>query len=165
VAIEKALSWSNRLHICHLSTLPGAGADRRGKGKGKASELRGGPLIILFFNVKDYRQQGTFLKMNPPLRHQEDNDALWAGLRAGKIDILASDHAPHLPEEKRDDIWDAPPGVPGVETMAPLILKEVADGRLPLHRFIDMTTANPARIFGINNKGHIEEATTQTSYS
>ena len=74
----------------------------------------------LFFNIKDYRRQGSYLKMNPPLRLQADNDALWAGLRDGSIHILASDHAPHLPEEKEDDIWEAPPGVPGVETIFPL---------------------------------------------
>jgi len=155
VAIEKALSWSNRLHICHLSTCRGLELIEEAKGKGKQVSCEVAP-HHLFFNVKDYRQQGTFLKMNPPLRHQEDNDALWAGLRAGKIDILASDHAPHLPEEKRDDIWDAPPGVPGVETMLPLLLFAVKRNMLSLERLVDALAARPARILGLAGKGSIE---------
>jgi len=110
----------------------------------------------LLFNAKDYRQQGSFLKMNPPLRGQADCDALWAGLRDGTIDALASDHAPHLPEEKRDDIWDAPAGVPGVETMLPLMLFSVRRNLISLERLVDATAAKPARIFSLAGKGAIE---------
>ena len=154
-AIEKALSWSDRLHICHLSTLRGLELVREAKGKGKKVSCEVAP-HHLFFNVKDYRKQGSFLKINPPLRSQEDNDALWAGLRAGSIDILASDHAPHLPEEKRDDIWEAPAGVPGVETMLPLLLFAVKRNMLSLERLVDALTARPAQIFSLACKGSIE---------
>ncbi|MCX6669372.1 MAG: dihydroorotase [Methanothrix sp.] len=154
-AIEKALSWSDRLHICHLSTLRGLELVREAKGKGKKVSCEVAP-HHLFFNVKDYREQGSFLKINPPLRSQEDNDALWAGLRAGSIDILASDHAPHLPEEKRDDIWEAPAGVPGVETMLPLLLFAVKRNMLSLERLVDALTARPAQIFSLACKGSIE---------
>jgi len=154
-AIEKALSWSDRLHICHLSTLRGLELVEEAKGKGKKVSCEVAP-HHLFFNVKDYRKQGSFLKINPPLRSQEDNDALWAGLRAGSIDILASDHAPHLPEEKRDDIWEAPAGVPGVETMLPLLLFAVKRNMLSLERLVDALTARPAQIFSLACKGSIE---------
>jgi dihydroorotase len=110
----------------------------------------------LLFNIKDYRKQGTFLKMNPPLRGQADNDALWAGLRDGSIDILASDHAPHLPEEKRDDIWEAPAGVPGVETMLPIMLMAVKRNLIGLERLVDALSARPAQIFQLASKGSIE---------
>jgi dihydroorotase len=154
-AIEKALSWSDRLHICHLSTLRGLELVREAKGKGKKVSCEVAP-HHLFFNVKDYREQGSFLKINPPLRSQEDNDALWAGLRAGSIDLLASDHAPHLPEEKRDDIWEAPAGVPGVETMLPLLLFAVKRNMLSLERLVHALAARPAQIFSLTCKGSIE---------
>ncbi|VVB68988.1 Allantoinase [uncultured archaeon] len=155
IAIEKVLSWSDRLHICHLSTLRGLELLVEAKRTGKSVSCEVAP-HHLFFTVKDYRKQGSFLKMNPPLRRQEDNDALWAGLRAGSIDLLASDHAPHLPEEKRDDIWEAPPGVPGVETMLPLLLFAVKRNMLSLERLVDALAAKPARIFGLGGKGSIE---------
>ncbi len=155
LAIEKALAWSDRLHICHLST--GAGLElvtgARKQGKKVSCEVTPHHLLL---NVKDYRSQGSFVKMNPPLRRQEDNDALWAGLRRGDVNILASDHAPHLPEEKRDDIWEAPAGVPGVETLLPLMLLSVKRNLIGLERLVDALSVKPAEIFGIESKGKIE---------
>jgi len=154
-AIEKALSWTDRLHICHLSTALGLALVRLSKKRGKRLSCEVAPHHLLF-NIRDYRHKGSYLKMNPPLRLQEDNDALWAGLRDGSIDILASDHAPHLPEEKKDDIWEAPPGVPGVETMLPLMLVAVKSNLLPLERLVHAISARPAEIFGLHSKGKIE---------
>jgi len=154
-AIEKVLAWAERLHICHLSTALGLELVREAKAAGKKVSTEVAPHHLLF-NIKDYRKQGTFLKMNPPLRGQADNDALWAGLRDGSIDILASDHAPHLPEEKRDDIWEAPAGVPGVETMLPLMLMAVKRNLIGLERLVDALSARPAQIFQLANKGSIE---------
>ena len=154
-AIEKVLAWSDRLHICHLSTGLGLKLVRAAKKNGKKVSSEVTP-HHLFFNIKDYRHQGSYLKMNPPLRLQADNDALWSGLRDGSIDILASDHAPHLPEEKRDDIWEAPPGVPGVETILPLMLFAVKRNMIRLERLVDALATKPAKIFGLSSKGAIE---------
>jgi dihydroorotase len=93
--------------------------------------------------------------MNPPLRMQSDCDALFAGLCEGSIDILASDHAPHLPEEKREDIWEAPAGVPGVETMLPLMLVAVRRNLLSLERLVQAVSSRPAQLFGLESKGRI----------
>lgn len=155
VAIEKAISWAERLHVCHLSTSMGLELVKAAKWAGKRLSCEVAPHHLLF-NIKDYRKQGSFLKMNPPLRLQGDNDALWAGLRDGSIDILASDHAPHLPEEKKDDIWEAPAGVPGVETMLPLMLSAVKSNLITLDRLVDAVSARPADIFGLQSKGRIE---------
>ncbi len=155
VAIEKAISWTERLHVCHLSTSLGLRSVKAAKKAGKRLSCEVAPHHLLF-NIKDYRKQGSFLKMNPPLRLQGDNDALWAGLRDGSIDILASDHAPHLPEEKKDDIWEAPAGVPGVETMLPLMLVAVKSNLITLDRLVDAVSVKPAEIFGLKSKGRIE---------
>jgi len=172
VAIEKALAWlsafsggSPGLHICHLSSALGLYQVLKAKRAGLPVTSEVAPHHLLF-TTKDYREQGSFLKMNPPLRGQADCDALWQALGRGPggtgaasspgIDILASDHAPHLPEEKREEIWLAPPGVPGVETMLPLMLMAVKKNFISLERLVDAVAARPARIFSLASKGGIE---------
>ena len=155
-AIEKALGWSDHLHICHLSSAQGLERVAKAKMNGRKVTSEVAPHHLLL-NIKDYKKQGSYLKMNPPLRSQADNDALWQGLRCGTIDILASDHAPHLPEEKKEDIWEAPAGVPGVETMLPLMLFAVKRNMISLERLVDAMTLRPARIFGLAGKGSIEK--------
>ena len=154
-AIEKSLDKTKRVHICHLSTGKGLEILRSARVSGKKVSCEVTPHHLLF-NRTDYRKQGSFLKMNPPLREAGDCDALWSGLRSGSIDILASDHAPHLPEEKKDDIWEASPGVPGVETMLPLMLVAVRSNLVSLDRLVDAISTRPAKIFGLGSKGSIE---------
>ncbi|UEC42380.1 MAG: Dihydroorotase [Methanothrix sp.] len=153
-AIEAVLSIADRLHICHLSTSEGLDHIRAAKGRGKMATCEVAPHHLLFTR-RDWRMQGTFLKMNPPLRDLRDRDALWEGLRKREIDAIASDHAPHLPEEKRDEIWDAPPGVPGVETMLPLMLMAVRSNLISLERIVDALSKRPAEIMGLSSKGGI----------
>ncbi len=157
IAIEKALSWAVRAHICHISTSRGLDLVKSARKEGRKISCEVAPHHLLF-NVRDYKSQGSLLKMNPPLRGQGDCDALWAGLRDGSIDILASDHAPHLPEEKREDIWEAPPGVPGVETILPLMLMAVRKNFLSLERLVDAISSRPSEIFGLRSKGKIGAA-------
>jgi dihydroorotase len=153
-AIENVLDMTDRAHICHLSTSEGLNLVKAAKRKGKKVSCEVAPHHLLF-TKRDWRRQGTFLKMNPPLRDFRDKDALWDGLRKGDVDVVASDHAPHLPEEKRDEIWDAPPGVPGVETMLPLMLVAVRSNLLSLDRMVDALSRRPAKIFGLASKGRI----------
>ncbi len=86
-------------------------------------------------------------KVDPPLRTPRDNAALWAGFRDGRIAVLASDHAPHLPEEKASD--NPPSGIPGVETMVPLMLQQVSAGRLALGRLVNAMAEAPADRLGL----------------
>ncbi len=110
----------------------------------------------LFLTKRDMKKLGNFAKTNPPLRSRRDQNALWEGIRDGIIDIIATDHAPHLPESKKIDVWNSSAGVPGLETMLPLLLNEVNNGNLRINKLVHLTSENPARIFGINNKGKIE---------
>jgi dihydroorotase len=96
-----------------------------------------------------------FGKVNPPLRRRDDRQALFNAFKKGSIDIVASDHAPHTIEEKEEDFDYAPSGLPGVETMVPLMLQLVRDKHIPLSRFVTGLCAGPADIFGLN-KGRLE---------
>jgi dihydroorotase len=109
----------------------------------------------LTFSADDYARLGTLLQMNPPVRDGAHRDAIWAGVADGAADILGSDHAPHTRAEKARLYPDSPSGMPGVQTLVPVMLDHVAHGRLSLLRFMDMTSAGPARLFGIAGKGRI----------
>jgi dihydroorotase len=109
----------------------------------------------LTFSAEDYARLGTLLQMNPPVRDARHRAAIWAGLADGTADILGSDHAPHTLEEKGRPYPQSPSGMPGVQTLVPVMLDHVAEGRLSLLRFVDMTSAGPARLFGIAGKGRI----------
>lgn len=102
-----------------------------------------------------YERLGTLAQMNPPIRDARHRDALWAALRAGVVDVLGSDHAPHTLEEKQKPWPASPSGMPGVQTLVPLMLDHVHAGRLTLERFVDLTSAGPARVFGMRGKGRL----------
>ncbi len=109
----------------------------------------------LTFSAEDYARLGTKLQMNPPVRDTRQRDRLWYGVAQGIADILGSDHAPHTLEEKAKPYPQSPSGMPGVQTLVPVMVDHVNKGRLSLLRFIDMTSAGPARLFGIADKGRI----------
>ncbi|EIZ78855.1 dihydroorotase [Novosphingobium sp. Rr 2-17] len=102
-----------------------------------------------------YPAIGTFAQMNPPIRSAAHREGLWQWLRAGVPDVLGSDHAPHTREEKAKTYPDSPSGMPGVQTLLPLMLDHVAKGRMTLERLIDMTSAGVQRVFGLVGKGRI----------
>jgi dihydroorotase len=109
----------------------------------------------LTLSAEDYARLGTKLQMNPPIRDARQREKLWFGVEQGIADILGSDHAPHTLEEKAKPYPESPSGMPGVQTLVPIMLDHVNKGRLSLLRFVDMTSAGPARLFGIAGKGRI----------
>jgi len=109
----------------------------------------------LTLSAEDYPRLGTLMQMNPPVRDQSHRTALWAAVADGTADILGSDHAPHTLEEKARPYPQSPSGMPGVQTLLPVMLDHVAQGRLSLLRLVDMTSAGAARLFGIAGKGRI----------
>ena len=104
-----------------------------------------------------YERLGTYAQMNPPVRGAAHRDALWRAVRSGLVDVLGSDHAPHTREEKDRPYPDSPSGMPGVQTLVPVMLDHVNAGRLTLQRFVDLMCAAPQRLFQIANKGRIAE--------
>ncbi|WP_150524423.1 dihydroorotase [Roseibium sediminis] len=102
-----------------------------------------------------YVRLGTLVQMNPPVRAARHGERLWYGLEQGILDILGSDHAPHLLEEKQQPYPKSPSGMTGVQTLVPIMLDHVNAGRLSLARFVDMSSAGPARLFQTARKGRI----------
>jgi len=102
-----------------------------------------------------YERLGTLAQMNPPIREARHREALWRAIADGVVDVIGSDHAPHTREEKAKPYPSSPSGMPGVQTLLPLLLDHMNAGRLSLARLIDLTSAGPARIYGIARKGRI----------
>ncbi|MFB6200889.1 MAG: dihydroorotase [Halorhabdus sp.] len=111
----------------------------------------------LFLSRSSLGELGTFGRMNPPLRREKRRERVYDRVRDGRVDIIATDHAPHTRAEKDARIWDAPSGVPGVETALPLLLEEVRRDHLTYERVRDLTAANPAALFDLSKKGRIAE--------
>jgi dihydroorotase len=153
-AIERALDAGAesdaQVHIAHTSTPEGIDAVSDTDATCEVTPHH------LFLSREDARRLGTFGRMNPPLRSEERRGAVFERLRDGDVDVVATDHAPHTVVEKRQGLVDAPSGVPGVETLYPLLLESVRKGNLSLERVRDVVAANPASIFGIEEKGRIE---------
>ncbi len=140
-----------RVHLLHVSTA--AEIDFIKDFKDNVSvELTPQHLTL---TADDYARLGTRLQMNPPVRDPRHRERLWWGLDQGIADVLGSDHAPHTLEEKARPYPASPSGMPGVQTLVPVMLDHVAAGRLTLERFVDLTSAGPARVFGMAGKGRI----------
>lgn len=102
-----------------------------------------------------YERLGTFAQMNPPIRDRRHRERLWQAVLDGTVTVLGSDHAPHTREEKAKPYPQSPGGFPGVQTLVPLMLNHVNEGRLPLIRFVELVGEGPRRVFGLLNKGRL----------
>lgn len=144
MAIGLARCFGRRLHLCHVSLAAEIALIRAAKESGADVTCEVAP-HHLFLTDADARRLGAYGAMKPPLASAADVAALWANLDV--VDCLATDHAPHTRAEKEGD--SPPPGVPGLETMLPLMLTAVADNRLSLDRLIQMVYSRPRQIFGL----------------
>jgi len=113
------------------------------------------PQHLTLAGEEAYPRLGTYAQMNPPIRSGAHRAGLWGWLNQGVPDVLGSDHAPHTREEKAKPYPDSPSGMPGVQTLLPLMLDHVAHGRLSLQRLVELTSAGPQRVFGMTGKGRI----------
>jgi dihydroorotase len=142
--------WTGaRIHVLHISS---AGELRPlAEAKARGVDVTGETCpCYLFLDSRDYDRLGSIIRVNPPVREERDSKAIWDALQSGVVDMIATDHAPHTPEEKQKDIiWQADCGFPGVETQMPLMLSEVAAGRMTLEHYVRISSANPARAFGL----------------
>lgn len=160
-AIERLITIARksgaRVHFCHVSTENGLKTIIDGKKAGLQVTCEITPHHLLL-SVEDLRRIGTLGVVLPPLREKNHVAALWAGIKKGWIDILGSDHAPHMLEEKTSkNVWDVKVGIPGLETMLPLLLTEVYRGRLTIAKLAKLTAEKPCEIFKLKGRGNIIE--------
>ncbi|ASE40356.1 dihydroorotase [Brevundimonas vesicularis] len=142
-----------RIHVLHVTTKDEMEYLRFHK---DVATVEITPQHLTLVGPEAYERLGSYAQMNPPIRSQEHVDALWLwGMQQGVADVLGSDHAPHTKEEKAKPYPASPSGMPGVQTLVPLMLTHVANGRLSLERFIDLTSAGAQRVFGTANKGRM----------
>jgi dihydroorotase len=150
--VRLAREHGKRVHVLHIST--GEEMEFLSKHKDVAS-VEATPQHLTLTVPQAYEVLGTKAQMNPPLRDAAHQKILWWGLNQGVVDVLGSDHAPHTLEEKAHSYPASPSGMPGVQTLVPVMLDHVNSGRLSLERFVDLTSHGPQRIFGIACKGRI----------
>lgn len=152
-ALELIQHGNNHLHFCHISSKEELHYAKKEKIKNKVS-VEVTP-HHLFLTASSLNELQSFAEMKPHLKTKEDQKALWEGIHNGKVDSIATDHAPHTKEEKLDPNY--PYGVPGCETMLPLLLNAVNEKKLTLKKLVQLCCENPAKIFKIKNKGFIKE--------
>ena len=154
-AIKRAITIATEvgadIHIAHTSTPAGVDA-ATANNKSVTCEVTP---HHLFLSRDDAAELGTYGRMNPPLRSETRRQGLWDRLVTGDIDMIATDHAPHTHDEKATSLWDAPSGVPGVETMLPLLFDRARRNEISYERIRDVTARNPASRFGLTQKGRI----------
>lgn len=150
--IGLARAARRRIHVLHITT-PAELEFLAGHKDIATCEVT--PQHLTLAGEDAYSRLGSFAQMNPPIRSAAHRDGLWHWVGQGVPDVLGSDHAPHTLEEKAKPYPASPSGMPGVQTLVPLLLNHVAEGRLTLQRFIDLTSAGPQRVFGLAGKGRI----------
>ncbi|MBL8551901.1 MAG: dihydroorotase [Hyphomonadaceae bacterium] len=151
--VAAARKHRKRVHVLHVSSAVEMEFLATAKDVATVETL---PQFLSFEGPGVYEQLHGFAQMNPPIRYAADRAALWSlGIAQGVVDVLGTDHAPHTREEKEKAYPQSPSGMPGVQTLVPVMLTHVAEGRLSLARFLDLTSAGPARIFNIAGKGRI----------
>ena len=141
-----------RIHVLHVTTaeemiLLAANKD--------IATVEATPQHLTLAAEEAYPALGTLAQMNPPIRDAAHRAGLWRGLGQGVVDVIGSDHAPHTREEKAKPYPASPSGMPGVQTLVPIMLDHVNAGRLSLTRFVDLTSAGPGRVFGMAAKGRL----------
>jgi dihydroorotase len=150
--IRLARQTGKRVHVLHVTTKDEIAFLAEHKDVASAEVT---PAHLTLAAPDCYRRLGTFAQLNPPIRDGSHRAGLWQGVAQGVIDSIGSDHSPHTGEEKSHPYPRTHSGMTGVQTLVPIMLDHVNAGRLTLPRFVDLTSAGPARVFGIAGKGRI----------
>ncbi len=142
--------WTGaRIHVLHISSAEELRPLREAKARGVDITGETCPHYLML-SADDYAKFAGVIRVNPPVREKRNQEPLWQALADGTIDMIATDHAPHTPEEKtRKDIWTVDCGFPGVELQMPLMLNAVNEGRLSISDYVRLSAANPAKIWGL----------------
>ena len=152
--VKIAERYNKKIHVLHVTTRDEVDFLAMHK---KNVTFETTPQHLTLYAPDCYDKLGTYAQMNPPLRTKEHYDRLWVAIKNNIVDVLGSDHAPHLKENKDKEYPNTPSGMPGVQTIFPVMLDHVNNGKLSLQQLINLMCENPCKIFGIKNKGYIKE--------
>tara|TARA_B100001057_G_scaffold50077_1_gene44589 strand:+ start:899 stop:2203 length:1305 start_codon:yes stop_codon:yes gene_type:complete len=152
--VRIAERYKKRAHILHVTTKQEV--DFLSQHKGNITfEIT--PQHLTIYAPDCYDKLGSYAQMNPPIRDKSHYDRLWYAIKNNFNDTIGSDHAPHLKVNKEKEYPNSPSGMPGVQTLMPVMLNHVNNGKLSLNQLINLVCENPVKIFGIKNKGFIKE--------
>ncbi len=152
--VRLARETGKRIHVLHVTTAEEIEFLAAHK---DVATVEVTPQHLTLDGDEAYARLKGYAQMNPPIRNAPHIAGLWRGIQQGVVDVLGSDHAPHTAEEKARPYPASPSGMPGVQTLVPIMLTHVANGRMTLERFIDLTSAGAQRIFNIAGKGRLAE--------
>lgn len=158
-AIEYAKNTGAKLHILHISAKETPAIIKKAQ-ENEISVTGETCPHYLYLTDADYDRIGSMIKCYPPVRYKEDQEALWEGLKDETLSLVCSDHAPHTKEEKTGSLFQIPSGMCGLETLAPLMIQAVNDGRITKNQLAKLLSEEPAKMFGIYpKKGSLELGT------
>ena len=152
--VRLAQKYKKKIHILHVTTKQEIDFFSE-KREGVTFEIT--PQHLTLFAPDCYENLKTFSQMNPPLRSKDHHDRLWDAVKESLVSTIGSDHAPHTKEEKNRKYPLSPSGMPGVQTLLPVMLDHVNKGKLKIEKLIKLVCENPCDLFGIKNKGYIKE--------
>jgi len=156
-AIALAKETGARLHVFHLSTAQETDLFRNDIPLNEKKITAEVCVHHLWFSSEDYKTKGTLIKWNPAVKNQVDQDALWKALNDDRIDVLATDHAPHTQEEKNNKYASAPSGGPLVQHALLALLTAVGKGKISIEKLVQKACHNPAILFEIEKRGYVKE--------
>lgn len=150
--VRLAKELGKRIHVLHVTTREEIAYLGRHK---DVASVEVTPQHLTLAGPEAYERLKGYAQMNPPIRGAEHREGLWAGIASGVADVIGSDHAPHTKEEKARPYPASPSGMPGVQTLLPVMLTHVAEARLSLERLVDLTSHGANRVFGLADKGRL----------
>jgi dihydroorotase len=151
--LKIATELEKNVHVLHISTKEEIELLKSYK---HIATCEATPQHLFFCSPDCYDRLGSFVQMNPPIRDESHREGIWKGIKEKIIDVVGSDHAPHTIDEKKKDYPDTPSGMTGVQTILPIMLNFVNQGKISIHDLVRLLCVNPAKIYKILNKGEIK---------
>jgi len=157
ISTKKSIHFAEKhnrpVHILHISSSEEMAFLKNHKNIASVEIL---PQYLVMSGPECYERLGTLAQQNPPIRDKRHLEFLWKAVLDGTVDVIGSDHAPHTLEEKNKPYPQSPSGVPGVQTLIPIMLDQVSKNKLSIEKFTELVTENPRKVFGLKNKGRIQ---------
>ena len=152
--LKLAEQAGRKIHILHISTASEMELLKRNK---DFCTVEVTPQHLTLHSPDCYKRLGTYAQMNPPIRDNSHRNGLWKGIDDGTVDVIGSDHAPHTRKEKDAPYPQSPSGMPGVQTLLPIMLNHCHQGRLSQEKLVELLCEAPAKLYHLTGKGHVKE--------